>query len=259
MGAGVSMQIVAIHHIVGDSAQRARDLSAILGVTAYEARPRVNVAVDGTAVVASFAADDQAKVCISALNNAGFATVCVDSAQLEVDARRFIVRRLCVTAEQLQVWDMEGGTLVINYAEVALLLRGAGIISSVRSDTTTERKFAIGRALATGGLIMRKKVTTTTSSVSSERQPFCHIYIPGAPIVVLRQDVIDYAALGAERKLSRDANFNWICMELRRLCRAAQWDERLQTKPGLAQVLGPVFNPEINLDLAISIVVKSIL
>ncbi len=251
------MQIVAIHNTQGDAAQLAKVLGAILGVTPYEARSRVNVAVGGAAVVASFAADALAAACIDALHAAGFETICVDSAQLEVDQNRFIIKRLSFAAEQLQLWDLDGGQLMVNYADVKLLLRGAGIISYVHSDTSTKKKIALGRALATGGLVMRKKVTTTTTSANSERQPFCHIYAPDLPAIVLRQDVLDYAALGSARQLSREANFNWICSELRRLCSVSKWDDRLQTRPGLAQLLGPVFNPEVDLDLAISIVVKS--
>ena len=33
------------------------------------------------------------------------------------------------------------------------------------------------------------------------------------------------------------------------------WDDRLLTKPGLAQVLGPAFDPELYLDLAVTLIV----
>lgn len=253
------MHIVAINRIQGNATSLAKDLGSILGVTAYEARPRVNIACDGSAVVASFASAELAAACSDALQDAGFNTICLDSSHLEDDRNRFIVKRLTFAADELHLWDVDGGQLMMNYADVKLLLRGAGIISSVRNETITKKKIALGRALATGGLVMRKKVTSNVTSVNSERQPFCHVYASGFSPVVLRMDTLDYAALGVEKKLSREANFNWICCELRRLCNKAQWDERLQTRPGLAQLLGPVFNPEVDLDLAISVVVKSYL
>ncbi|OQY17575.1 MAG: hypothetical protein B6I36_08815 [Desulfobacteraceae bacterium 4572_35.1] len=251
------MYIVAVHNMSGDSAQMAKGLAAILGVTAYEARPRVTVAGGGPAVVASFADAQQAEECVVALHVAGFDPLCIDSSVLENDQNRFITQRLSFTAEAVKLWDHSGAELSVNYADVLLLLRGAGIVSHVQSETTTTKKFAVGRALATGGLMMRKKVTTTTASVNSERQPFCHLYAQDLPAIVLRQDGVDYACLGSERKLSREANFTWICCELRRLCSTACWDERLQTKPVLAQVLGPVFDPEVDLDLAITLVAAS--
>lgn len=253
------MQIVAIDNIKGDVAQLAKELAAVLGVTAYEARSRVNITGGGPAVVASFANDDLALSCVASLVGAGFDTLCIDRAEVENDQNRFVVRKLNFSSEALQLWNQGGEQLTLNCADIALLLRGAGIVSCVQSETVTKKQFAVGRALATGGLLMRKKVSTTNQSVTSERQPFCHLYVEGLPTVVLRQDLLDYTALGCACKLSRSENFNWICTELRRLCGGACWDERLNTRPGVAQLLGPVFNPEVDLDLAISVVVKSCL
>ncbi|MBW2185518.1 MAG: hypothetical protein JRG71_03665 [Deltaproteobacteria bacterium] len=253
------MQIVAIDSIQGDMAQWAKELAAVLGVTPYEARARVNIPSGGPAVVASFADDDLAASCVKDLTGAGFDTLCLDSAELENDQNRFIVQRLNFADEGLHLWDQSGEQLTLNFSDIVLLLRGAGIINCVQCETITKKKFAVGRALATGGLMMRKKVTSTSQSVDSERQPFCHLYAQGLPAIVLRQDLLDYTALGSECKLSRGENFNWICAELRRLCGSARWDERLQTRPGVAQLLGPVFDPECDLDLAISIVAKSCL
>lgn len=251
------MQIVAIDNMQGDSAQLARELAAVMGVTPYEARSRVNLPSGGPAIVASFANDDLAMTCVDSLVTAGFDTLCLDSAELENDQNRFIVQQLSFTAEGLHLSGQGGEQLTLNYSDSVLLLRGAGIVNCVQCETVTKKKFALGRALATGGLVMRKKVTSTSQSVDVERQPFCHIYAHGLPAIVLRQDILDYAALGSECKLSRGENFNWICAELRRLCESARWDDRLQTRPGLAQLLGPVFDPEYDLDLAITMVVKS--
>jgi hypothetical protein len=253
------MQIIAVYDLQADTALMAQELASILGTTPYEARSRVNSPGGGPSIVASFANHDQAMTCVERLHDADFKTICIDSTELENDQNRFIVQRLSFNPEGLQLWDQDGEPLKVYYADRVLLLRGAGIISSVKAETTTKKKFAVGRALATGGLVMRKKVNSTTTSTTFERQPFCHIYVPDLPAIVLRQDILDYTALGSECKLSRAANFTWICSELRRLCRDARWDERLQTRPGLAQLLGPVFNPETDLDLAITMLVKSYL
>jgi len=253
------MQIIAIYNMQGDIAQLAQELAAILGTTPYEARSRVSLPGGGPAIVASFADDGTATTCVNALHGAGFKTICCESTALENDQNRFIVQRLSFSAAGLQLWNQSGEPLKVNYADILLLLRGTGIVDNVETETLTKKKFAVGRALATGGLVMRKKVTSTTTSSSSERQPFCHIYVSDLPAIVLRQDRLDYTALGSDCKLSREANFTWICAELRRRCDTAHWDERLQTRPGLAQLLSPVFNPEKDLDLAITIVVKSYL
>ncbi len=254
------MQIVAINNIhtrQDDVALLAKKLAEVLGTTPYEARMRINISGGGPAIVATFASHEQASACVELLHDCGFTTIDIDSAALETDQNRFIVKRFSLNEQSLQLISIGGKQLDVSFSEVTLLLRGAGIISSVQSETTTKKKFAVGRALASGGLMMRKKVTTTTTTVKDERQPFCHIYAPGLPPIVLRQDLLDYTALGSQCQLSREANFSWICNQLRNLCAAAKWNDSLQTKAGVAQLLGPVFNPENDLDLAISIVATS--
>ncbi len=253
------MQIVAIDRVTGDSTHLAKELATVMGVIPYEARSRVNAASDGPAVIASFAANELATKCLVDLDDAGFNPISIDSTDLENDQNRILVKQLKFDADCLHLWDQGEKQLKVNYSDIELLLRGAGIVCNVQCETTTKKKFAVGRALATGGLMMRKKVTSTTSKVASERQPFCHIYTKDLPAVVLRQDVLDYAALGSDCKHTTAENFNWICTELRRLSTVAKWDERIQTRPGLAQLLGPVFDPECDLDLAISLLVKSYL
>lgn len=249
------MDIVSVYQLQGETDQLARDLADALGTTAYEARSRVIIPGGGPAIVANFATTTQATDCIARLNGLGFKTLIVESSQIESDLNRLLVRQIQFTKDSFQIVTHDDTQLEIPYPGVKLLLRGAGITSSVQVETDTKKKFALGRAVATGGLVMRKKVKTTITSNTQERQPFCHIYMAGHPPIVLRQTEIDYTALGDKLQPSRDANFNWICAELRRRCSAADWDDRLQTRPGLAQLLGPAFDPESYLDLAITLIV----
>ena len=249
------MHIVALHQLQGSPEELARGLAGALGNTPYEARARVSIPGGGPAIVANFATPEQAAACVARLNSAGFKALVVDSEQIESDRNRLLVRQLQFTTDRLQLVTRDNTKIDIPLHEVKLLLRGTGITSNVQIETDMKKKFALGRAVASGGLVMSKKVKTTTRNISEERQPFCHIYVPGQPPVVLRQAEIDYSTLGEQRQPSRNANFNWICAELRRRCAAADWDDRLQTRPGLAQLLGPAFDPEIYLDLAITLVV----
>jgi len=251
------MDVVAIYQLSGSTEELARNLAAALGVTAYEARPRVNIPGGGPAVVASFAASAQAQECAARLNAAGFKTLVLQPEEVETDANRLLVRSIHFCPDALKFTSHTGQQADLPYSEVSLLLRGAGIITQVEVEQHTKKKFSPGRAVATGGLMMRRKVRTVTTSTSQERQPFCHVYAAGHPPMVLRQADMDYSSLGDNLQLSQDANFSWICAELRRRCTAARWDERLQTRPGLAQVLGAAFDPERYLDLAISLIARA--
>lgn len=250
------MHIVAVYRLNGTAEQLARELAVALGTTPYEARSRVIVPGGGPAVVANFATAASAKDCADRLKTAGFVTLITQPEQLETDQNRQLVRQLQFASDHLQIVTHDG-RLSLPYSEVKLLLRGAGIINRVEIETKTEKKFALGRAVASSGLLMRKTVKTVSETINQERQPFCHIYAPGQQPLVLRQAELDYTTLGANRQLSRDANFNWICAELRRCCPDAAWDDRLQTRPGIVQLLGPTLSPECNLDLAITLIAKS--
>lgn len=251
------MDVVAVYDLQGPAEELAHNLAGALGVTAYEARPRVTVPGGGPAVVASFAASAQAQECAARLNAAGFKTLVMPPEQVETDDKRLLVRNIHFCAHALKLMSHAGQQIDLPYSEVYLLLRGAGIITQVEVEQHTKKKFSPGRAVATGGLMMRKKVKTATTNTRQEREPFCHVYAAGYAPMVLRQADMDYSSLGENLQLSQAANFNWIWAELRRRCTAARWDERLLTRPGLAQVLGAAFDPERYLDLAISLIVRA--
>lgn len=251
------MDVVAVYQLHGSTEELARNLAGVLGITAYEARPRVTVPGGGPAVVASFAASAQAQKCAARLNAAGFKTLVLQPDQMETDANRLLVRQIHFCPNALKITCHDGQQVDLPYHEVKLLLRGAGIITQIEVEQHTKKKFSPARAVATGGLMMRKKVKTATTNTTQERQPFCHLYAPGHPPIALRQTDMDYSSLGENLQLSQDANFNWISAELCRRCTSAEWDERLLTRPGLAQVLGSRFDPERYLDLAISLIARA--
>lgn len=175
------MDVVAVYALRGSAEDLARDLAGALGVTAYEARPRVNVPGGGPAVVASFAASAQAQECAARLQDAGFKTLVLQPDQMETDANRLLVRQIDFHPHTLEFTSHTGRQIDLPYCDVYLLLRGAGIITQVEVEQSTKKKFSPGRAVATGGLMMRKKVKTVTTNTTQERQPFCHVYAPEHP------------------------------------------------------------------------------
>lgn len=251
------MHVVAIHRLQGTPEELAPKLATALGILPYEARARVIAPGGGPAVVGCFAEAEAAAGCSERLRQQGFEVLQFDSAATEKDGTRFLAAQVTLFAEGLEAADRQGKRLRLPWEEIRLLLRGTGIVTSTATATTEEKKFSAGRAIMSGGLMLNKKVKTTTETTTQERSPFCLVYAAGHPPLLLRQDQMDYASLGADRQLSRDANFNWICTELRRRAPQAVWDDRLQTRPGQAQLLGPSLSPELYLDLAITLLARS--
>ncbi len=253
------MYIVAIYRLQGETEQLAAKLAAALGRTVYEMRGRVIATTGGPMVVAHFARQEAATECVDRLNGAGFSTLLADSEQVRTGRDRRLLRSLRFGGDNLELVDQTGEGFEIPYREVQLLLRGTAIEVIVEETTQRKKKFSPTRALATAGLVMRKTVVTKSLSGSQERLPFCHIHSEQSPPLVLRQDELDYSVLGADRQLSREANFNWMCGELRRRCPDAVWNDRLLTRAAAAQLLGSSFSPEQDLDLALDLTVQSCL
>jgi len=251
------MHIVAVYRLQGPPEELAGQLAGLLATTAYEMRSRVMAPGGGPAVVARFAEAGPATACAEALRQAGFAVLVIDSAAPVREP--FPVHRLFLGTEGLRAVSRQEQGLEIPYAAVQLLVRGTGISTSSTTETSTERKFSLGRAVATGGLVMSKTQKTVTESTSEARESFCVLYAAGQPPLVLRQAAMDYQPFGADLKPTRDANFNWACSELRRRCGHAAWDERLQTRAGQVQLLGPGLPPEQYLDLAIRLLARALL
>jgi len=251
------MHVVAIHQLQGTPEELAPRLAAALGILPYEARSRVIAPGGGPAVVGCFAEAEAATACGDKLREQGFAVLQLDSATIEKDADRFIAHQVTFFAQGLEALDRQGERLLLPWAEIRLVLRGTGILTTTATTTTEEKKFSAGLALATGGLMMNKKVKTTSETTTQLRQHFCLVFAAGRPPLLLRQEQMDYTSLGAQRQLSREANYNWVCAELRRRAPQAAWDERLQTRPGQVQLLGPFLSPEQYLDLAITLLTRA--
>ncbi|AMV71355.1 hypothetical protein JCM30471_31920 [Desulfuromonas carbonis] len=251
------MRVVAIYKLQGSPEELAAKLGTALNILPYEARARVIAPGGGPAVVGCFAEAGAAATCASRLREEGFAVLELDSAAAEREAARFIAHQLTLTDAGLAAVDRQGGRLLLPWSEIRLLLRGTGIITTTTTSTTKEKKFSPGLAVATGGLMMRKTVKSTSESTTQERQPFLLVYASGRQPLLVRQDQTDYSTLGEQRQLSREANYNWICAELRRRAPQAVYDDRLQTRPGQAQLLGSTLPPEQHLDLAITLLARA--
>ncbi len=134
------MYIVAIHHLQGNAQELANNLAKAIGITAYEARARVSVPGGGPALIASFAASEKATECALRLKDAGFDTLVVDSDHMESDLNRLVVKHVQFTSDALQVVTPQEQHIILPYAQINLLLRGAGIISTTQLETSTKKK-----------------------------------------------------------------------------------------------------------------------
>jgi hypothetical protein len=152
--------------------------------------------------------------------------------------------------------------LEVPWGEARLLLRGVHRVEHTRTQIVQQRKLSLGRAVLTGGLMVTKTVKKSKHEVLVENEGFLQLYAPGRPPLDFRQADLNYAGLvpaGAALQPSVAANFVQLVAALRAACPRAVYDERLATLPGQARLLGPSLQPERYLDLAVTLLSRSLL
>jgi hypothetical protein len=129
------------------------------------------------------------------------------------------------------------GTLVGNrrfdvpYAEIMALVRAASVTSAEQTKTTQEKKLSLGRAVVTGGLMMRKKVDRIDKKMTMEQEQMLYMFRRGEPSpYVWKELTLHYQGLGDDRKLTTAQNFAELTDRLRAHAPHAFCDERLLTQ-----------------------------
>jgi hypothetical protein len=250
------MHVVAICGWKEESAELVEALAAALGITVYEARPRM--IGGGPSVVASFADPELALALAKKLNQSGIATLILDAAAVRSSADYFIVRRFELNEWSMRIETSDGHWAEIPYTEIDLLLPGTSIVGSSETKTVTERKLSIGKTVLSGGIPMTRKVEHQEEAASEERRKVLYLYAGKRSPVFFSQNGMTYDGLGSAMKLSRELNFTHLINELRRFCPEAVYDDRLLNRIGQVRLLGPALNPETNLDLAADILARSL-
>ena len=109
-------------------------------------------------------------------------------------------------------------------------------VRAIRTETTerfTERKLRPGMALATGGLVMSKKVTREEKRVAHDKEDLLYVFprAGGAPWLVSERGT-SYASLENVAKLQRE-NFLNVVSALRERAPLARYDERMLALRGI--------------------------
>lgn len=250
------MNIVAIYNLDKDEGRLSKALAAALGRTVYEARSRLCVPGRGPSVIDVFQDDKKAEDCAGKLRANGFDAVILRHEEIESDRARFLVRNFEFTGGSLYLESRQMQNFIMPCHDIRLILYGAGIMVHTEYETVKERKFNVGRALMTNGLVMTRTESHKVRTEKEESERFLYIYSPDRQTVVFRENALQYHSLGKALQPSRAANFNHLVTELRRLSPLAAFDDRLLNRARQVQMLGPLFNPEEHLDIATSLLAR---
>jgi hypothetical protein len=250
------MYFLAIHNLPEDKAVLAPALAAALGTTSYEAGVRLRVSGSGPFVIATFGELPAADEASCKLKASGLPTVMISDEEAASSQNGFPVRTFRFNEHTFHAESRQKETLAVDYQKIFLIIRGMGIKEETSTETTKTRMFDIGKAVLTGGLIMSKTVTSTEQKITEEREGFLFVYAEGVLPLVFREGALDYSSLGPALQLSRTANFTALLAELRRRSSHARFDDRLATRAGQVQLLGPSLDAQKYIRVAIELLVR---
>ncbi len=244
---------VAVRQHVGDVEERARNVAEALGLSPYEARPRVQG--PGPTLVAGYADPRAARDAAAALAARGIEPLVLADDEIETDQRRAVARSFELREDALAVTLPQGLSFEVPFAKVELVLRGTRILHEESTKVVTDVKLAVGKSMVVGLPVMKRTKTAKTEAKDS-REGFCHVYAPGLAVVALRESALRYDSLGALKEPAATANFLRLVQQIRSRAADARWDDRLSTRSGQVQTLGAVRAPEEFLDVAITLLAR---
>ena len=174
----------------------------------------------------------RAAATVETLEELGFAAMACDPAAAPSDAERVVARKVELGPKQIVVWDGGGEQHVCPGGALALVVRGVRTHTTVKTVTTSERRFAPVRAVLSSGLLLTKTTKKTEVETRDAQEPFLMIHRrDGAPDLILYERRIDYRLLGAAMQPSSAANLRLVEDRARVVAPGAAFDDRA-ARPG---------------------------
>lgn len=215
-------------------------LSAALGIAAVDARQRV--APEAPTPLARLA-DERAAEIAASLRAAGVAVVDVP-ADGGASGAALDVRTIALGERGVSLAPRAGAPLDLPFGDLAVVLRAASAERTAVETTSTTKQLAVGRALLSGGLMMRKATTVTSKTVEEATEQSLFIASRGGHVAVIREHGADFSSLGAAMQVSRVANMTHLAATLRARAPSALHDDRLLR---LGRRASPMIGGELSL------------
>ena len=233
------MYAVAIVQLRTDVDVEAAALASDLGLTAYEAR--LALAQGTPALVTTAAEEDRAAEILSRVRARGHEAVAIELSSVVpsgamVSMRRFRLGELAMT--------LDDRPEVLPYEDIAAVVAAVHRQQTTQETETRDRKFSMGRAVLSGGLVMTKNVTRETRTESSEREPVLYLFRRGGETPwLLRERGTSWAGHGGTVSPTATANFKTTVDRIRAMAPLAPYDDRLVTRRGAPERLTSTGGP----------------
>jgi hypothetical protein len=198
------MFVVGIARLAGALQDELTALAADLGMTAYDARMLLAPGIPALVLVTP----DKSKALglLGSLRARGHEALAFDTQAVVSSQAMVSPRQLAVRTDRFEASLPEPVQLV--FSDILALIRGTHETRVDATVATTKRKFSAGRAALSGGLVMTKKETNTSSSHVYDKQDVLYIYLrSGGRPWLLRERGTRYDGLGDRMAPTERANF----------------------------------------------------
>lgn len=219
------MHVVALTRLTSAFEGDLKEMAAWVSLTPYDFGLRVRAGLP--TLLGGFSTMQEAESLVAKLRKRGYGAVHCDSKDAAGASEQCVPRDFQFGAGVLTGTDQEGKAFKLQLRDVTALIRAINILAVESSTTTEKSQFAIGRALATGGVVMKKKVEQTRSATSEEREQVLYVFASGESHPLLfRETRLHYQGLGASLKPVASQNFVTLIEILRAAAPHAFYDER---------------------------------
>lgn len=222
------MFVVALTRLATTVDAEAAALASNLGKAVYETRLLLN---GGLPTILSTTTDrDAATALLASVRARGHGAVACDGDAVHLRRDMTSISRFHFEGEEIVSVDGAGTSSRLRYDEVLALVRGIHKRSSTKTKEVTEKKFAMGRALITGGLASNKSVSREVVESSEERDEVLYVFRRDAACPWILVDAeARYQGLADRLARTQRENFLVTIECLRAMCPGAQYDEHLLT------------------------------
>lgn len=226
----VERYFVAISALAGPLEAEAKALAADLGSLAYEERLKLTAGLP--AIVLTTVDAEAAKTLYGNIKARGHRVQLCESSDVVAASVMITLKHF-----QLGAGGIESDGELLPWSDISAFVRAYHHEAQTSTTTVKEKKFDLGQAVLTGGLVMRKTQTreVVTHNESTEHVLYIFRASDAAPWL-LRERSTNYAGLGTAIVASAMQNFATAITQLRARVPHARYDDSLVRRPTITDV-----------------------
>jgi hypothetical protein len=226
---------------------RIRAIAAIVDLAPAEVRHKLMGAMPR--VLCIDADDTRLENCVRQLSTIQVQALTCDGDLVPDDRERVVAKTLAFGTSGLRVNENDPTGCECPYSAIELVQRGMREHDETVVTESTHRKFSMGKALVSGGLLLSSKVKTTQVQHKHKSERFILLQRrDGDPEIILYERRLDYRFLGARMDPSAFTNLETVFAELKSRLRDTPIDSTV-SQPGFARSFPQTMSDRMDLAL----------